>query len=57
MPHIHGKEIDEISDIRRDIKTPKQFGEITIMIVSGHLDSVQFLYPVGARGCYLDGPI
>ena len=55
MPHVLGKDNDEIIDKRRDIKTPKRFGGTTIMIVSGDLKSVQILYPVGARGYYLEG--
>ena len=35
MPHVLGKDNDEIIDKRRDIKTPKRFGGTTIMIVSG----------------------
>jgi hypothetical protein len=57
MPHVLGKDNDEISDKRRDITTPKRFGGITIMIVSGDLKFVQILYPVGARGCHLEGRI
>ena len=55
MPHVLGKDNDEIIDKRRDIKTPKRFGGITIMIVSGDWEFAQILYPVGARGCYLEG--
>ena len=55
MPHILGKDIEQISDKRRDIRTPKRIGGITIMIVSSDLKFVQILYPVGARGCHLEG--